>query len=127
MHAIVDLIVAGAHEFRGLGSSPAPSCPSDAELKSVTVPTLVILSGRSRYHDAHGAATRARQHLMAGEVEIWPAASHSVAAEFAPEVDEAILRFIGRADQVARESHLLTSDGDGMQGHRDDGSTGANP
>lgn len=94
MHPIVDLIVAGTHDFRALGTSPAPCHPDDSVLASLHTPTLVLLGGRSVYHDAAAAASRARRHLSAAEVELWPTASHAVAAERADEVNDRILTFV---------------------------------
>lgn len=99
MHSIVELIVAGTHDFRALGTSPAPRYPSDSELAALHIPTLVLLGGRSVYHDAAAAASRARRLLPAGEVELWPAASHAVAAECADDVNSRILRFTQHLDQ----------------------------
>lgn len=94
MHPIVDLIVAGAHDFRAFGTSPAPHYPDDSVLASVRTPTLVLLGGRSVYHDAAAAASRAHRLLPSAEVELWPNASHAVAAERADEVNDRILTFV---------------------------------
>lgn len=74
LHPVVDLIVAGAHDFRALGTSPAPPYPTDPDLAALRTPTLVLLGGRSVYHDARAAAARAaaaraRRLLPASEVE----------------------------------------------------------
>jgi pimeloyl-ACP methyl ester carboxylesterase len=100
MHPIVDLIVAGAHDFRALGTSPAPQYPNDSVLASVHTPTLVLLGGRSVYHDAVAAATRARRFLSEGEVELWPTASHAVAAERPDEVHDRILSFVQNVGEL---------------------------
>lgn len=94
MHPIVDLIVAGAHDFRALGTSPAPRYPDDSVLASLHMPTLVLLGGRSVLTDAGAAANRARRLLPAGQVELWPTASHAVAAEQPDEVNNRILSFL---------------------------------
>lgn len=93
MYPIVELIVAGAHDFRALGTSPAPRYPNDTELAALHIPTLVLLGGRSIYHNADAAATRARRLLPAAQVELWPTASHAVAAEYADDVNDRILSF----------------------------------
>lgn len=98
MYPVVDLIVAGAHDFRALGTSPAPPYPADADLAALRIPTLVLLGGRSVYHDARAAAARARRLLPVGEVELWSAASHAIAAECSDEVNERILDFVAKAD-----------------------------
>lgn len=94
MNPIVDLIVAGAHDFRALGASPAPKYPNDATLRSLQVPTLVVFGGRSAYHHGHAAADRARSLLPDGEVELWRTASHAVSAEMPIEVNSRVLQFI---------------------------------
>lgn len=98
MNQVVNLIVAGAHDFRAFGASPAPSYPNDATFTALQIPTLVIFGGRSVYHDADAAAARARHLLTTGKVEMLPTASHAVAAELSGEVNRRILGFIERLD-----------------------------
>ena len=95
MDSIVELIVDGVHNFRGLGTSPAPRYPSDEVISSIDIPTLVLLGGRSAYHDAAAAAARARRLVRRGHIELWASASHAVAAERADEVNARILEFVG--------------------------------
>jgi pimeloyl-ACP methyl ester carboxylesterase len=99
MYPIVDLIVAGAHDFRALGTSAAPVYPNDAVLAALRIPTLVLFGGRSVYHDAVAAEARARQLLPAGQVELWPTATHAVAAEHPDEVNNRILGFVQSVDR----------------------------
>jgi len=94
MHSIAELIAAGAHDYRALGTSPAPGYPSDDELRSVQTPTLTLLGGRSVVQDYAAAADRARDLLAAGEVELWASASHAVSAQVPAEVNRRILNFV---------------------------------
>ncbi len=94
MHVIVELIAAGAHDYRALGTSPAPRYPNDDELRSVQTPTLALLGGRSVVQDSTAAAERARNLLVAGEVELWVNASHAVSAEVPTQVNRRILDFV---------------------------------
>ncbi|MBJ8344474.1 alpha/beta fold hydrolase [Antrihabitans sp. YC2-6] len=56
--------------------------------------------GRSVYHDAVAAEARARQLVPAGQVELWPTATHAVAAERPDEVNNHILEFVQSVDRV---------------------------
>lgn len=60
---------------------PAPRRPSEAQLRDLTVPTLVIVAGRSRMHDPAGLADVARRTLRDGRVEVYEDASHAVNGE----------------------------------------------
>jgi pimeloyl-ACP methyl ester carboxylesterase len=61
---------------------PAPTRITLPQLAEVKVPTLVIVAGRSPMHDAQAVAETARNALRAGEVVVYPDASHAVNGEY---------------------------------------------
>lgn len=85
------LIAAGLKHFKS--HLPAPAYPSDAELRALAVPALVIIAGRSIIHDPHEAAERARL-LPRGQVELWPDASHALNGEFPERIAERTATFL---------------------------------
>jgi pimeloyl-ACP methyl ester carboxylesterase len=73
---------------------PVPAYPSDAQLRGLHVPTLALIAGRSRIHDARKALDRARALLPDGQVELWPEATHALSGEFAEQVNARVLEFV---------------------------------
>ncbi|TCK27340.1 alpha/beta fold hydrolase [Pseudonocardia endophytica] len=84
---------------------PAPSYPSDDDLRAVRVPTLVLLGGRSTVHDASRARARAERLLPDVRVEVWPDATHALPFTHTGAVVE---QLVAHADAVdaARTSDL---------------------
>ncbi|GLY71603.1 alpha/beta fold hydrolase [Amycolatopsis taiwanensis] len=78
---------------------PTPTLFTDAQLHGVTVPVLALIAGRSAIHDGRRAATRARELLPDGRVELWPAATHAIAGESATEVNARVLEFLAEIEQ----------------------------
>jgi pimeloyl-ACP methyl ester carboxylesterase len=78
---------------------PAPRIFGDDELRSLPVPVLAIIAGRSVIHHPARAAARARRLLTTGEVELWPDASHAVSGEFPERIAERSHRFFGDVDR----------------------------
>ncbi|ALG13594.1 alpha/beta fold hydrolase [Kibdelosporangium phytohabitans] len=89
---VSDVIAAGLHHHRVRTAMPAYF--RDEQLRSISVPMLALIAGRSVIH--HPAAAHARaQRLVAGiQAELWPDATHSISAESPVEVNERVLRFI---------------------------------
>lgn len=75
---------------------PAPRMFDDDALRSLALPVLAIIAGRSVIHHPARAAARARRLLAAGQVELWPDASHALSGEF--------------PDRIARRSHIFFED-----------------
>ncbi|MDL4773290.1 MULTISPECIES: alpha/beta fold hydrolase [Thermomonosporaceae] len=75
---------------------PSPRLFTDDQLRSIGVPVLALIAGRSVMHDPVRAARRAEDLLSDAEVELWPEATHSIAGQFAKEVNARILRFVDR-------------------------------
>lgn len=78
------LIAAGSTDY--VLRKAMPKLITDAQLRSLDIPVLALLGGRSVMHDAGRAAERARNLLSRGQVELWPAASHAINGEYAAEI-----------------------------------------
>jgi pimeloyl-ACP methyl ester carboxylesterase len=65
---------------------PAPIRFTDDRLRSIDVPVLAVIAGRSVIHDGKRAAAHARKTLRHGQVELWPAASHAINGEYPDEI-----------------------------------------
>lgn len=94
------LISAGTSDF--VLRLPAPTRFTDAQLRSVEIPVLALLAGRSVVLRAERAAAHARKVLRHGEIEIWPQASHAINGEYPVEIAERAHRFWGAVEA----SHL---------------------
>ncbi|MGE2832403.1 alpha/beta fold hydrolase [Mycobacterium sp. SMC-4] len=79
---------------------PAPSRITDDQLRSLTMPVLAFLGGRSVMLDARKAARHARDTVPAVQVEVFPEASHAVNGEFAEEIERQVLPFWDAADPL---------------------------
>lgn len=73
---------------------PIPSMFTDEQLRSVRVPVLALIAGRSVMHDARRAVARARALLPDVRAELWPSATHAIAGESPDEVGARILEFL---------------------------------
>jgi pimeloyl-ACP methyl ester carboxylesterase len=79
----------------GLG---APGYPSDAALRSLAMPVLALLGGRSTVGNAARAAARARRCLPDAEVDVWPEATHALPSACADAVDARLEAFHARVE-----------------------------
>ncbi|WP_235623996.1 alpha/beta fold hydrolase [Mycolicibacterium goodii] len=93
-----ELIASGARDF--VLRSPMPTLFTDEQLRSLDVPVLALLAGRSVMLDAQRAAERARRLLPQGQVEIWPDASHAINGEYPDEIAERAARLWDQVDGV---------------------------
>lgn len=75
-----------------------PKMITDEQLRSLDIPVLALIAGRSVMHDAGKAAERARRLLARGRVEVWPDASHAINGEYAAEIAERAADFWADAD-----------------------------
>jgi len=57
-------------------------------LRSLDIPVLALIAGRSVMLDAARAAARARSVLARGQVELWADASHAINGEYPAEIAE---------------------------------------
>lgn len=81
-------------------AQPHPSLQADADLRSVRVPTLSLLGGRSTVLDAGRARDRAAL-LPRGTAEVWPDATHALPAEHPERTADRILAHATRAEPAA--------------------------
>lgn len=86
------VIAAGMREYKL--ALPGPAYPSDNDLRSMTVPVLALIGGRSAVHDPQKAVHRAKALLPDVEAELWPEASHAISGECAERVNTRLLKFI---------------------------------
>jgi pimeloyl-ACP methyl ester carboxylesterase len=71
-----------------------PSFFTDEQLRSISVPMLALIAGRSVIHNPVAAHARAQRLVPGIQAELWPDATHSISAETPVEVNERVLRFI---------------------------------
>ncbi|MGV0684343.1 alpha/beta fold hydrolase [Mycolicibacterium thermoresistibile] len=91
-----ELISTAARNF--VLHQPIPRMFGDDQLRSVDMPVLVLIAGRSVMLDARRAADRARSVLPHGEVELWPAASHAINGEYPERIAQRAAEFWTRVD-----------------------------
>ncbi|MBB5164516.1 alpha/beta fold hydrolase [Mycobacterium sp. AZCC_0083] len=85
------LIAAGSSDF--VLRSAMPKLFTDDQLRSLDIPVLAFIAGRSVIHDATRAAARARNLLPDGKVEFLADASHAINGEYPDEIAEESQRF----------------------------------
>jgi len=90
------LFAAGLGRFAA--AMPQPSVATGAELAAVSVPTLVVLGGRSALLDAEQARRRAVAGLRDARVEVWPKATHALLSANPPRLVAALLAHADTAD-----------------------------
>lgn len=93
---VARLIAAGTGDF--VLRQPPPTRFTDAQLRTLDVPVLALIAGRSVFHDARRAAQSARELLPHGQVELWEAASHALNGEFPDRIAERAHRFWDEVD-----------------------------
>lgn len=94
---IAAVVAAGLDEYRT--ALPVPSFPTAAALRSLAMPVLALLGGRSVVGDAGRAARRTRALVGHAEVEVWPRATHALTSECAGAVDARLAAFLDAADR----------------------------
>jgi hypothetical protein len=70
------LISAGSTDY--VLRKAMPKSFTDDELRSLDIPVLALIAGRSVMLDAARASARARNLLPRGQVELWADASHAI-------------------------------------------------
>jgi pimeloyl-ACP methyl ester carboxylesterase len=77
---------------------PTPTGLSDSELRSIGVPTLLILAEETRLYDPDDAAERARRLVHDIEIEIVPDAGHGVLFQYPDRMVYRITSFLRAHD-----------------------------
>jgi pimeloyl-ACP methyl ester carboxylesterase len=90
----VEQFVLGAKHFRSQ-IKVLPGVFSDAELRQITVPTLLLLGAQEVIYDPRAASHRAKRLIPNIKVEIIPNSSHGLPMEQPRLVDEHVLGFLG--------------------------------
>lgn len=90
------LIASGTRDF--VLHQPAPTLFTADQLRTLDVPVLALIAGRSVIHDAERAAASARKLLPHGRVELWPEASHAINGEYPERIAETAAAFWAEAD-----------------------------
>jgi pimeloyl-ACP methyl ester carboxylesterase len=80
------LVSAGSTDFALRKAMPRSF--TDDELRSVDIPVLALIAGRSVMLDAALATARARSLLRHGQIELWADASHAINGEYPAEIAE---------------------------------------
>jgi len=70
-----------------------PKLFTDDQLRSLDVPVLALIAGRSVMLDPARAAARARNLRPRGQVELWADASHAINGEYPAEIAETAAAF----------------------------------
>jgi pimeloyl-ACP methyl ester carboxylesterase len=96
---VAALISAGTTDF--VIRSAMPKRFTDEQLRSLRMPVLAFIAGRSVMLDAARAAARARTLLPRGQVESWAQASHAINGEYPAEIAERTQRFWDEVDSRA--------------------------
>lgn len=96
--AVAKVIDEGMRTYRI--ALPTPRMSTDAQLRSIPVPVLALIAGRSVMHDAKRAVARARDLIPDVRAELWPSASHAIAGESADEVNARVLEFLDEIEQT---------------------------
>jgi pimeloyl-ACP methyl ester carboxylesterase len=89
--------VLGGRYFRAAEprASVFPRPFDDEELRSISVPVLLLVGDRESTFDPHKALDRARRLLPRVEADVLPGIGHMVAMEAADVVNARMLRFLG--------------------------------
>ena len=90
------LISAGSTDY--VLRKAMPKSFTDDELRSLDIPVLALIAGRSVMLDATRASARARNLLPRGQVELWADASHAINGEYPAEIAERAGAFWDDAD-----------------------------
>lgn len=77
-----------------------PKLLTDDQLRSLDLPVLALIAGRSVMLDAARATARARTLLPRGQVELWADASHAINGEYPAEIAKRAAAFWDDVDKA---------------------------
>jgi pimeloyl-ACP methyl ester carboxylesterase len=95
------LISAGSTDY--VLRKAMPKLFTDDQLRSLDIPVLALIAGRSVMLDAARASARARNLLPRGQVELWPDASHAINGEYPAEIAQTAAEFWDEVDGVSSQ------------------------
>lgn len=98
----IDMLLLAFRTFRQ--RLPTPGRLTDAQLASITAPTLLLLAADTRLYDPEKVAERARRLLNDVHVEIIPGAGHGLPFQYPERTTTRILEFI-EADRHPSPQH----------------------
>lgn len=90
------LIAASSIDF--VLRQPMPKRFTDEQLRSIDLPVLTFIAGRSVMLKAASAADRARNLLPRGQIELWAQASHAINGEYPTEIADRAAEFWDSVD-----------------------------
>jgi pimeloyl-ACP methyl ester carboxylesterase len=93
---LLELSVAGLRTF--VAKQPFPKRMSDEVLRSITLPTLVLLCECSPVNDARRAAERARRCIPKVQVEVFADSGHMLPIEHPEQFTQRVLSFVDSLD-----------------------------
>ena len=93
---LLELSVAGLRTF--VAKQPFPKRMSDEVLRSITLPTLVLLCECSPVNDARRAAERARRCIPKVQVEVFADSGHMLPIEHPEQFTQRVLSFVDGLD-----------------------------
>jgi pimeloyl-ACP methyl ester carboxylesterase len=70
-----------------------PRLFTDDQMRSLDIPVLALIAGRSVMLDAARATARARNLLPRAQIELWADASHAINGEYPVEIGETAAAF----------------------------------
>ncbi|WP_149260319.1 alpha/beta fold hydrolase [Actinomadura sp. K4S16] len=79
-------------------ATPQPALFKDDSLRSLPMPVLAVVAGRSVIHDPATAQERARRLIPHVQAELWPEATHAISGQCADRVNERVLQFTAEVD-----------------------------
>ncbi|MBF6354004.1 alpha/beta fold hydrolase [Nocardia higoensis] len=77
---------------------------TDAEIRSISVPTLVIFAAETIVTDPGAAVRRLAEHLPQAETEIYPGVGHGLLNQIPEKVTRRVLEFVRRHDRIMSSS-----------------------
>ncbi len=95
---VADMIEAGMKHYSL--KLPQPARISEDRLRTLDVPVLAIIAGKSVMHDAESAVATAERCLPRGTVRLYPEASHAINGEYPEEIAADIAAFIGGQERA---------------------------
>jgi pimeloyl-ACP methyl ester carboxylesterase len=92
----LDQFSIGMPNFRGMGSFPRPRAFTDAELRSITAPVLLIEGEHEPMHDPNASIERAKRLVPSISTELLSDTKHVAELEHPEPVNQLILDHLAK-------------------------------